>query len=155
MNPPKDLIEQTLQEVVDKFLIPRFMMLGMKATGQWLQSLEVVAMENKGVIKGEKYTEQLVFGRRPGALPPVSAIEKWVNAKLGIYGEEATSMAWAISKKIAAEGTIWYKKGGSNLLEVLEEPATVNYIYQKIGGWYRLQVANELRRYAKQKLEVA
>lgn len=147
---PDELIKETLDEVIDKFLIPRFMQLGMNATGNWLRQLETDVIDGVGYIKGEHYTEQLVFGRKGGTLPPPKAIERWVNAKLGVYGKEAVSMSWAIAKKIEREGTTWYKKGGSDLLEVLEEPTTLNYIYEKIGNFYKLEIANELRRQAKE-----
>ena len=56
------------------------------------------------IIRGRDYTEWLEHGRGPGGLPPISAIETWVNAKLGLYGTEATSAAWGIAKTIQAEG---------------------------------------------------
>lgn len=140
-------VEEIIQEVVDKFLIPRFMSLGMNATGAWLKSLEVRAEGDKVFILANKYTEQLVFGRKPGKLPPVSELEKWVNAKLGIYGKEAKQMAWAISVKIKQEGTTWYQKGGSDLLEILDEPHVLKFISERVAANHRLEIANELKRY--------
>ncbi len=44
------------------------------------------------------------FGRKPGKMPPVSAIMAWIEVKFAKGGKEAQSMAWAIAKKIADRG---------------------------------------------------
>ncbi|MDV4026520.1 hypothetical protein CMT52_19520, partial [Elizabethkingia anophelis] len=112
-------IEDVIQKVVDNFLKPRFKELGMNASGEWLQSIEISTGNDSGTIDARAYSEQLAKGRKPGKLPPVRQLERWVNAKLGLSGNEAKSVAWAISKKIEKEGTSWYQKGGSDLIEVL------------------------------------
>ncbi|MDV4026561.1 hypothetical protein CMT52_19735, partial [Elizabethkingia anophelis] len=112
-------IEAVLQKVVDNFLKPRFKELGMNASGEWLQNVGISVVDDSGTIDARAYSEELAKGRKPGKLPPVKQIEKWVNVKLGLSGNEAKSVAWAISKKIEKEGTSWYKKGGSDLIEVL------------------------------------
>ena len=149
-----ETIKEVLDEVVDKFLIPRFMQLGMKATGKWLESLEVEADNGVGYIKGEHYTEQLVFGRRGGSNPPIKPLMEWVKAKFRISDEkQVRSIAFAVQKKIAKEGTTWHKKGGSNLLEVLEEESTKDYIRERVGVFYRLQIQEQLIRDFKSSLE--
>ncbi|MGL5233832.1 MAG: hypothetical protein ACRC8Z_03620 [Empedobacter falsenii] len=141
-------IEAVLQKVIDNFLIPRFRELDMNATGEWLSSLEVESGNDNGKIRGRDYSEYLTKGRRPGGLPPINQLVKWVNAKLGIYGQEATSAAWAISKKIQKEGTSWYKKGGSDLLEVLEEPKTIQFIQDELGAIATVKITEQLQRNA-------
>lgn len=145
----KSEIETVLQKVIDLFLVPRFHELQMDTTGEWLESLEVQSGDDSGVIRGRNYSEQLAKGREPGKLPPISAIERWVNAKLGYSGKEGNSIAWAISKKIQKEGTSWYKKGGSDLLEVLEEPKVIQFIQDEFGGIVRLRIADNLVRNAQ------
>lgn len=146
----KQEIESVLQKVVDLFLIPRFKELNMNASGEWLQSLEVVAENNKGIIRGKHYSKQLAKGREGGSLPPIDAIEKWVKVKFGLSGSEARKRAWAIAKKIEQSGTRYYQQGGTDLLEVLEEPRVTQFIREELGAIARVKVAEELKRNAQQ-----
>ena len=139
---PDAIFEDVLDEVIKLYLIPKHKQLGMEATGEWIKSLE--SKGNK--IRGRKYTEQLVYGRSAGKAPPISPIEKWVNAKFGISGKEATSFAFAISKKIAKEGTSWKKKGGSDLLEVLEAKEVKDFINKRLGKYILTETELEFQR---------
>jgi hypothetical protein len=139
---PDAKFEEILNEVIRLYLIPKHKALGMEATGEWINSLE-----SKGnTIRGRKYTEQLVYGRQPGKAPPVTPIERWVTAKFGITGKEATSFAFAISKKIAKEGTSWKKKGGSDLLEVLETREVLDFINSKLAAYFQIEISLQIRR---------
>lgn len=83
---------------------------GANATGSTSRSLTsqitaVRANSIRGGVFGKRtwfFTDQ---GRGPGGIPPISAIERWVNAKLGISGSEARGLAFAIARKIGREGT--------------------------------------------------
>lgn len=142
-------IEQILQEVVDKFLIPKFHELEMNASGEWVQNVEVEAEGDNGVIKARYYTEYLTKGRPPSEkLPPISAIKKWVMAKFGKSDKEAESMAWAVAYKIKKEGTKWHTEDGSELVTVLESQQVVDYIQDRMAGLLRVKVAEELKRQA-------
>ena len=142
---PQD-IERILTEVVNRFLIPRFRELGMNATGEWLDSLEVTTGENSGTIRGRDYSQQLALGRKPGKRPPIAPLEKWVNAKFGITGAQARSMAFAIATKIAKEGTTWHQKGGSDLIEVLESNEVREYIEGEMRGILQIELSERLIR---------
>lgn len=142
----KHELEAILQKVIDNFLIPRFNELGMNASGEWLANLEIEVGDDEGKIRGRKYSEQLAKGRRPGKAPPIRQLERWVNAKLGISGTEALSMAFAIAKKIEKEGTTWYKKGGTDLIEVLSEPKTIQFMQEELIAIARVRVAETLQR---------
>lgn len=142
---PQD-IERILTEVVNRFLIPRFRELGMNATGEWLDSLEVTTGENSGTIRGRDYSQQLALGRKPGKRPPIAPIEKWVNVKFGITGAQARSMAFAIATKIAKEGTTWHQKGGSDLIEVLESNEVREYIEGEMRGILQIELSERLIR---------
>lgn len=124
-------IEEVIMEVVEIFLIPRFMSYGMEATGEWRENLRVEG--NK--LYGRKYTEQLEYGRRPGTYVPIEPLRKWAQAKFGMEYNAARSMAFAVSKKIYAEGTKWYKQGGTELMEVLESPEVDRYMKNQL-GWH-------------------
>ncbi|CAA7195439.1 hypothetical protein [Chryseobacterium potabilaquae] len=139
-------IERVLDQVISIFLIPRFRELGMDATGEWLDTLEKELGENSGTIRGRSYSEQLAKGRKQGKMPPIEALEKWVQAKFGLSGEEAKNRAWAVAKKIEKEGTSWYQKGGTDLIEILSEPRTVQYIQDELSGIIKLRIAENLIR---------
>ena len=143
-------INQIMQEVIEKFLVPKFNELGMDATGLWLQSLETEARQNVGVIRGQDYTEFLARGRRPGNRPPIAPIERWVNAKLGIGGQQARGVAFAVANKIANEGTTWYQQGGTDLLEVLESQECIDYVRSRYTGLMQLEVKNSFERMVKE-----
>jgi len=125
-----ELIISTMQGVIDLFLKPKFISLGMNATGQWLDSLEPRAVNGNGEIHGFDYTYWLVNGRKGGTAPPISALLPWVTAKFGIGGNEAKSIAFAVAQKIKKEGTNYYPEG-TDLLEVLNSKEVLDYIYSQ------------------------
>lgn len=147
MTIPDHEIERVIREVIDRFLIPRHEELGMKASGAWIESLESVARDNVGVIRGLDYTEFLVRGRRPGRFPPRAVIEKWIADK-GIVpvGISTSALAFLISKKIATEGTEYYKQGGTTLLEILEEPEVIDFMKKEIADILVLEVQTKFKR---------
>lgn len=51
------------------------------------------------VLDAPEYTRYMLYGRRPGKMPPVAPIASWC-AKYGI-----SISPWAVAKKIAREGT--------------------------------------------------
>lgn len=146
---PSNVIQDALNKAID-VLIEKHRDLGMETTGQWIRSLEGITGHNSGVIRGAKYTKQLVFGREPGKRPPISPIEDWVKVKFGLSGREATSAAFAVANKIASEGTTWYQQGGSDLLEVLEDPEVVGTFFNQIGAYLTVSIVEELTRDLKE-----
>lgn len=129
-----------IQQVVDQFLIPKFNVLGMNATGRWLQSLEVGARDSVGVIRGESYTEFLTKGRRPNENQDPKAKAKWA---FGMANNNPQFKAWLqarglveygvqIAYKIADKGTTWHEKGGTDLIEMLNERQVIDFINNKI-----------------------
>lgn len=129
---PDETIIQTMQGVIDLFLKPKFIELGMNASGQWLNSLEPRVVNGVGEIWGMDYTYWLANGRKPGKAPPITPLINWVNAKFGIGGAEAKSIAFAVAKKIKKEGTDYYPDG-TDLLNVLYSNEVINYIYSQYG----------------------
>lgn len=138
-------IQKAMQGVIDNFLIPKFIQLGMNATGKWIQSLEAYAENGTGYIRGQHYTFQLVNGRAGGTRPPIAPLQRWVQAKLGIGGAEGLGIAFAVAKKIEREGTDYYPEG-TDLLEVLNSPEVRQYIYTSIGEGLSGQIKTEINR---------
>lgn len=139
-------IKETMNWIVDTILIPHFMALGLDATGEWRSNVSTRVEGETGIIRGRKYTEQLVWGRKPGAMPPIAPLERWAQAKLGLQGSQARSAAFAIAKKIANEGTNIYKDGGTDLLEILETPETQQKITKHLQDIYAPKVQLMIER---------
>lgn len=145
---PRNIYMEAL-ELYIQALIDKYDQLGLRASGQWANELEAEVNGTRGIIKGMAYTEQLVDGRRPGTPPPIAPIENWVNTKLGLTGKDGRSAAFAISKKIGSEGTNIYQKGGTDLLEVLNDPTLFKVFTDKVGEYLRVQISSELLRQLK------
>jgi len=138
----QEIIRETLTEVVENFLKPKFIALGMNASGDWLNALEVrVNGENSGEIWGLDYTRYLVSGRRPGKRPPIAPLVRW----FGYSGKQALSTAFAVATKIAQSGTSYYPKG-TDLLEVLQSKEITDFINRKIGDYLLKEVQLEITR---------
>ena len=133
-------IIEVMQGVIELFLKPKFIELGMSASGEWLNSLEARANKGRGEIWGRDYTYYLVNGRAGGSRPPITPLVNWVGNKLGLYGKEGLSVAFAVAKKIEKEGTDYYPDG-TDLLEILESPEVLNYVY----GAFQVEIAGQIR----------
>jgi len=112
-----------------------------------VDSIETSAVNNVGKIRGRDYTEYLKNGRKPGKMPPIAAIEKWVQVKLGLRGKQAISAAFAIAKKIAKEGTDYYKQGGTELLAELESQECLDYIRKELTTLIVVQAKGEIEQF--------
>lgn len=145
-------IEIIISKVVDNYLIPKFHELNMNASGEWLGALSVKGVnQNRGEIWGKDYTKYLENGRAGGSMPPISALEKWVNDKFGIFGKEAKSRAWAVAKKIEKEGTRFYPQG-TDLIKVLSEPNCTAFIQNEMNIIYKIRLQERLINMMKNNL---
>lgn len=136
----EELYLNVLQGVIDNFMKPKFIELGMNATGEWLNTIQPRIVEGRGEIWGMDYTYFLANGRAPGRRPPVNALLPWVNAKFGIGGNEALSIAFAVATKIGNEGTRFYPEG-TDLLEILNSNEVKKYIYENLGEALRVEIS--------------
>lgn len=152
MELSKDIIKEVLDKVVDKYLIPKFYELNMNASGTWVRSLETEADERTGVIRGIDYTKYLVQGRGPNEDQDPAKLRAWAY----YYGTTVIA-DWAKAKgidinpiaiayKIARDGTSWRRKGGSDLLEVLDSPDVKAFIARELSGWVSNQIRLEILR---------
>lgn len=139
-------IARILWDVVDLFLIPRFIELGMEASGEWRNNLEVQG----NVIRGRHYTEQLVNGRRPGTFAPIAPLQRWAMVKLGLDEAQARGAAFAISNKLREEGSEYWKQGGTTLLEILTSDEVTDFITANAQDFVREQVDIEIRSFFDQ-----
>lgn len=149
MTPTDQTILTAMQGVIDNFLIPKFIALGMNASGQWIESLEARVVDGRGEIWGRDYTYYLVNGRAGGSMPPITPLVSWVGHKFGLSGKQAQQAAWAVAKKIQREGTDYYPNG-TDLLEVLQSKEVTQYVYDMvkadISGQVRATIVRNLRQ---------
>ena len=122
-------------ELLSKDLIKKYDELGMRASGDWARSNEVTTTKNSATLLANDYTDQLVFGRRPGKLPPVKNIEQWIiDKRLDFsWANNITSAAWAIAKTIQNEGTSYFKQGGTDLVSSVVTEKRIQSIIDKCG----------------------
>lgn len=124
--------------LIKEDLIQKHLKLGMKASGQWIDSLNVQTKGQKGIIWGEPYTEQLVNGREPGKFPPINAIKKWIEDKNITPFDQISisSLAFLIARKIAKEGTEYFKQGGTDLVSSVITPQRIQRIIDNVSEFH-------------------
>jgi hypothetical protein len=84
-------------------------------TGKMSQSLGYRIDENGlTIFSSEKYFTVLETGRKPGKMPPISAIEEWVRNKPIASDINPRSLAFLIARKIGEEGSLLYRQGGKS-----------------------------------------
>lgn len=142
-------ITRILNNVVERFLIPKFYSLGLEASGNWRSQLEV----RQSSIFGTKYTEQLVYGRQPGTYAPIQPLKEWAKIKLGLNDRQALGAAFAISKTLKEKGSRIYQRGGTDLLEVLNSKQVLDYINTQVGNYITQQTVIFIRKYVQQNLK--
>lgn len=156
--PEQTDLENIFRDVIEFYLIPRFLELNMRATGEWEANLdyrvEGVGTSNvTAYISGRDYTEELVHGTPPGTLVKIPELQKWAMAKFGYSYDEALGVAYAVRETILQKGTTWYQDGGSSLLEVLEEPEVTTFIRNRVSVLIQSKVElyfiRELKKFEK------
>ena len=140
-----ELLERELWVLV-KELKEKHIELGQKASGKWIETLEVQVSNGKGIIYGTDYTQYLTKGRPNGARPPINPLKEWAKVKLGVGEKEALNVAFAVATKIAKEGTEIYKDGGSDLLDGVITDERVEEMFDNIGKTLRTTISQELIR---------
>lgn len=139
------MIENALKKAV-AIIVERYDELNMRASGKWADSLEIKVEGLKGLILGEDYTKYLTQGRPPGTDPPVPVIFQWMKDKKTFRGPKTLGRAIAISKSIGNRGTSWYRKGGSNLLEILESEEVITTFNEELKIQLIAKINDNLRR---------
>ena len=135
--------------LMKKELIAQYDALGMRASGNWADALEVQQSGTNVKLLGLKYSEQLEYGRRAGKAPPRKVIEKWIVDK-GLAGRirgniSISSLAFLIARKIAREG--WNRKefGGVELISKVVTPERIQRILKRIENTYLPIISNEIK----------
>jgi hypothetical protein len=107
-------LERVRDEIVDEQIQKDLF-----ASGKSASSLQVVATETGGQLVGDDsfiYQTDKV-GRRPGTMPPIKAIEEWIEVKMLSFLNP-----WAVAKSIAKKGTSIFRgeRKGIDIDKILE-----------------------------------
>lgn len=139
-------------EAIKTELVAKYDELGMRASGEWEQSLEVKVSGLSGIITGSHYTEQLVNGREPGKFPPIKAIRQWILEKpIHFVGKiKLSSLAFLIARKIANDGTKYYQQGGTDLIESVITPERIQQIIDDVSFFQVNEFTSEVTGFLEQ-----
>lgn len=122
-------MSEILKEEFDKLrqdLIIAYDAKGMRASGNFAESLDVIIGDSYAELWGDEYAEQLEYGRNAGGFPPLKDIEDWIIEK-GVFNDvlqeiKLSSLAYLIARKIAQQGWNRANNGGVGLIsEVITE----------------------------------
>lgn len=120
---------------------------GQNASGDTSNSLQIDVKENEEsaslTISGAPWFFTLETGRKPGKMPPVSKIQRWIDTKP--IANATKGLAWAISKNIAKKGTKLFQKGGrKDIFSNVITDAKVRDIESKIADIAANATANSI-----------
>lgn len=140
-------------ETIKAELIAAYDTKGMRASGKFAESLEVISAEDRIMLIGEDYAQQLETGRQAGKFPPLQAIKDWIEAK-GVFAEalqtiSLSSLAFLIARKIAKQG--WKREGfgGVNLVSDIVTEERIQKIIDQEGAALAVLYTSEIVRLLK------
>ncbi len=132
----KEILSKEFESLKED-LIKAYDQKGMRASGDFADSLEVVASGFNVKLWGNDYAQQLETGRQSGKRPPIDAIKQWIDDK-GIANRlngEITrnQLAFLIARKIGREG--WKRKdyGGVELISDVVTDERIQKIIDEVG----------------------
>lgn len=110
---------------------------GMRASGNFPESLDVIIDDTTGELWGDEYADQLEFGRSEGTFPPLQEIEQWILDK-GVFTSvlqemKLSSLAYLIARKIAQQGWKRQQHGGVGLISEVITEERLQMIIDKFG----------------------
>jgi hypothetical protein len=112
------------------------------ASGKSKASIQVNASPNGVQLVGSSYIYNVFAGRKPGKMPPISAIIDWLNAR-GL----PRAMAWPVAMNIAKAGTKLYQEGGYNDNQLTRSinQERIEEITKKISLLYAAQISSDIK----------
>lgn len=129
-------------------LIQAYISKGMKASGDFEDSAEVIVLPNSAKLLANHYARQLEDGRKSGGRPPIEAIKQWIidkgisnNVKKNI---SITSLAFAIATKIGKQGWKRERHGGVNLISDVVTDKRMQEIINKVGQGLTIALVQRL-----------
>lgn len=117
------------------------------ASGKLVNSVEIEYHDSGFRILAEHYVYYLIYGRKPGRFPNITAIRSWVQDR-GIKSElPINSLAYLIARKIAEEGSsVWrrYKGADSGLLDDALSDERIDAFLEQFGDEIVSRVRSEV-----------
>ena len=103
----KNQIYRKFLTILENIILRNYVDDGIIATNDFGRSVESVINGNSLKVLGAAHVFQIVNGRRPGTMPPVEAIKRWIREKKGLpafFRQKIDSIAWAIAINIKKKG---------------------------------------------------
>ena len=120
---------------------------GTNASGETSRSLKSELVTDKRLqVSGKEFIYVVETGRKAGKMPPVSKIKAWLETgKINIQGS-IDGAAWAISKKIANEGSSLFRKGGrEDIITPAISDQRVDDLIDQLATASELEIANTIQ----------
>lgn len=153
----KEILSKEFEKLKED-LIKAYDAKGMRASGKFADNLEVVVSEDRAILYGENYAQQLETGRKEGKFPPLVDIEQWIKDKgiaARIEGQiSISSLAFLIARKIAREGWNRQNYGGVELISEVITDERIQAIINEVGEAQVIKYTSEILRLVKE-LETA
>ena len=150
-----DIIYQELDEI-RKELIISHLRLNQKASGRWINTLDVQSEGNYGFIEGQDYTKYLEEGRPKNKNQDPRAIKRWVGWAANTFIAdwiEAKGLQlnpFAVAMNIALNGTKSYPRGGTDLVDAVLTEARlqklINNVQRRVSDQLVLTLSREYAR---------
>lgn len=142
MKEVQNIIFEELEDLRER-IISNIDSTGRNASGRTAKSMHTDVSANRGVLFGRMAFGALETGRKPGKVPVgfYQIIKQWVIDK-GIAFDSLTernSFAYLVSRKIANEGTMLYRKGSEADVYTEEIPETIERIKDRVGFLMRME----------------
>lgn len=149
----KQILSKEFESLKDD-LIKAYDAKGMRASGNFANSLEVVVNDYSATLYGADYSQQLETGRSAGGFPPRNAIEQWIEDKgiaSRLNGEITKSqLAYLIARKIARQG--WNREGygGVELISEVVTDKRIQKIIDEVGEYYAVTISTDIIKLIKE-----
>lgn len=99
-------------------------------TGEFTRTSKFLVKKNELILNAPDYTPYILFGRKPGKLPPIQPIISWCKQ----YG--ITASPWGVRYNIGKRGTKgnnFIKKNENNIAKIVAEQVvkdSEDYLFQ-------------------------
>ena len=135
-------------EAIKKDIIALYDKKKMRASGDFANSLEVIASEYSVKLIGNDYATQLEYGRKAGKFPPIKMIEQWILDK-GVFSAvlneiKLSSLAFLIARKIAKDGWGREDKDGVQLISSVITDERIQSIIDQVGAIETIKFSSEI-----------
>jgi len=144
-------IKRELQLLADD-IVRNYRAKGMKASGRFEKTINVVMTDIGGKIMAEDYSEQLELGQPAGKEKADDKkfrdkIEQWtIDKRINPQGISRQSLAYLIARKIEQEGWDRRDYGGVNLLSEVITSARISKIEKAIGQAVEIEIADFMKQ---------